>query len=135
MRIDIFDQAVELAANRSIVLHDAKAAEVVCTRGRVWITEDPLRNDVMLEAGESHVISVGGLAFVTGVTASTVWLREPLQSTAVRTVRGAGLAATIASAGARLLARWPEDLIRRMERRRAGAGRGQAVGSLATMRA
>ena len=28
MRIDIFDQAVELAANRSIVLHDARQAEI-----------------------------------------------------------------------------------------------------------
>lgn len=80
MRIDIFDQTVELAANRSIVLHDAKHAEVVCTRGRLWITEDPLRNDIILEAGKSHVIRVDGLAFVTGITSSTVWLREPLHA-------------------------------------------------------
>ena len=84
MRIDIFDQAVELGANRSIVLHDAMHAEVVCTRGRIWITEDPLRNDVMIDAGKSHVVRAAGLAFVTGVTASTVWLREPLHAPAVQ---------------------------------------------------
>ena len=77
MRIDIFDQTVELATNRSIVLHDARAAEIVCTRGRLWITEDPLRNDLVLEAGQSHVIQVDGMAFVTAIYPSAVWLREP----------------------------------------------------------
>ena len=78
MRIDIFDQAVELAANRTVVLHDARHAEIVCTRGRIWITVDPLRNDVVIDAGKSHTLEADGLVFVTGMTASTVWLREPL---------------------------------------------------------
>jgi hypothetical protein len=79
MRIDIFDQVVELATNRSIVLHDAGRAEIVCSRGRIWITEDPLRNDIVLKAGESHVLRADGLAFVTALVPSAVWLREPLR--------------------------------------------------------
>jgi hypothetical protein len=118
MRIDIFDQAVELAANRSIVLHDAKQAEIVCTRGRIWITEDPLRNDIVLDPGESHVVTADGLAFVTAVTASTVWLREPMHAPAGRRWRqDLGPMARAASA----LARMAAEL-----RRRAAAGGAQA---------
>jgi len=105
MRIDIFDQAVELAANRSIVLHDARHAEVACLRGRIWITEDPLRNDVLLEAGESHVLDVDGLAFVTGLTDSSVWLREPLHAPARRRPGPAMWLAAAAAGAARLAGR------------------------------
>lgn len=102
MRIDIFDQAVELAASRSIVLHDAKQAEIVCTRGRIWITEDPLRNDIVLDPGEAHIVTADGLAFVTAVTASTVWLREPMHAPAGRRSQDIGLMARAASAVARM---------------------------------
>ena len=102
MRIDIFDQAVELAANRSIVLHDARHAEIVCLGGRIWITEDPLRNDILLEAGKSHVLEVNGLAFITGLAASIVWLREPLH---VPARRRPGPARMFVAAAARLAAR------------------------------
>ena len=78
MRIDVFDQVIDLASNRSIVLHHARNAEIVCTRGRIWITEDPLRNDMAIDAGDSHVIRVDGLAFVTAISPSAVWLREPV---------------------------------------------------------
>jgi hypothetical protein len=105
MRIDIFDQAVELDVNRSIVLHDARHAEIVCARGRIWITEDPLRNDIVIAAGESHVVAVDGLAFVTGMTASTVWLREPLHAPAPRRTQPTGLLAAAASAVARMATR------------------------------
>lgn len=105
MRIDIFDQAVELAANRSIVLHDARRAEIVCTRGRAWITEDPLRNDVVIEAGEAHVVAVDGLAFVTAMTASTVWLREPMTTPAGHLTQRSGRFAAAATAIARVAAR------------------------------
>jgi hypothetical protein len=105
MRIDIFDQAVELDINRSIVLHDARHAEIVCTRGRIWITEDPLRNDIVIDAGESHTLGADGLAFVTGMTASTVWLREPLHVPARPLVRPAMLLAAAAAAAARLATR------------------------------
>jgi hypothetical protein len=104
MRIDIFDQALDLASNRSIVLHDARHAEIACLRGRIWITEDPLRNDIVLDAGESHVLQVDGLAFVTGVTASTVWLREPLRAPASRLSQRLGLTA-VAAAAARVAGR------------------------------
>ena len=105
MRIDIFDQAVELDVNRSIVLHDARHAEIVCARGRIWITEDPLRNDIVIAAGESHVVAVDGLAFVTGMTASTVWLREPMHASAPRRTQPRALLAAAASAVARMTAR------------------------------
>jgi len=104
MRIDVFDQTIELAINRSIVLHDARNAEIVCTRGRIWITEDPLRNDVALEEGSSHVVRVDGLAFITALSPSSVWLREPPWVGARAPVRGSLKA--LASAARGLLVRW-----------------------------
>ena len=102
MRIDVFDQTIELATNRSIVLHHARDAEIVCTRGRVWITEDPLGNDIALEAGRSHVVRVDGLAFVTAVSPSAVWLRDPAKDS---WGRPRGYLRALAAAARLLLAR------------------------------
>jgi hypothetical protein len=98
----VFDQTIELATNRSIVLHHARNAEIVCTRGRIWITEDPLGNDIALEAGRSHVVRVDGLAFVTAVSPSAVWLRDPAKDS-----RGwpRGYLRSLAAAARRLLDR------------------------------
>ena len=115
MRIDVFDQTIELGTNRSIVLHHARDAEIVCVNGVVWITEDPLRNDIALRAGQSHVVRVDGMAFVTAVSASAVWLREPVRESARR--RGQGLLPSLAAAVRDRLARW---------RRTAFAGRAVA---------
>jgi hypothetical protein len=102
MRIDVFDQTIELATNRSIVLHHARNAEIVCTRGRIWITEDPLGNDIALEAGKSHVVRVNGLAFVTAVSPSAVWLRDPAKDS---WGRPRGYLRALAAAARRLLDR------------------------------
>ena len=80
-----------------------------------------MRNDVVIDAGESHVVSVDGLAFVTGVTASTVWLREPLHAPSRRRTGAAGLLAAAASAAARMT-----DRLRR--RTSAGGALPDAVG-------
>ena len=104
MRIDIFDQTVELAVNRSIVLHEARNAEVVCTNGRIWITEDPLRNDIILKAGQSHVVQVGGMTFVTAIQPSTVWLRDPARTEMLP--RSPAPFYSLTEAARRLLSRW-----------------------------
>jgi hypothetical protein len=88
MRIDVCDQTIDLATNRSIVLHNARNAKIVCTRGRIWITEGPLRNDVAIDAGGSYVVRVDGLAFITAISPSAVWLREPAKPSSGRHPRG-----------------------------------------------
>lgn len=107
MRIDIFDQTVELATNRTIVLHHARDAEIVCTRGLIWITEDPLRNDILLAAGKSHRIPVDAMVFVTAVSPSAVWLREPVRL-AARPARS-GARNGVAMAFRRLIALWRQS--------------------------
>lgn len=103
MRVDIFDQTIELGKNRSIVLHEARNAEIVCIRGHIWITEDPLRNDIGLAEGKSHVIGVDGLAFVTALTPSAVWLREPAAT--VTALRNGGWLPALTAAVRGLVAR------------------------------
>ncbi len=104
MRIDIFDQTVELAANRSMVLHDARDAWIVCTRGQIWITEDPLRSDIVLKAGASHRVRAMGMTFVTSFVDSSVRLQEPLRPTHVP--GAAGFAALLNALSRRAVGRW-----------------------------
>ncbi len=91
MRIDLSDQTIELAADRSIVLHGARNAQIVCIRGRIWITEDPLRNDVVLGTGQSHLVRGTGKTLVTSFVDSRVRLQEP-----PRSARSAGSALALA---------------------------------------
>jgi hypothetical protein len=72
------DQRLELEAHRTIVLQDVRDAEIVCTSGQIWITEGPLRSDIVLEAGAAHVVRADGKTYVTAFDDSTVRVRRSL---------------------------------------------------------
>ncbi|HVL55014.1 MAG TPA: DUF2917 domain-containing protein [Burkholderiaceae bacterium] len=110
MRIDIFDQTIELSANRSIVLHDPRGAQIVCIAGRIWVTEDPLRNDIVLHAGQSHTVSTDGMTFVTSFADSRVRLIEPLRVD--RPAPAAGFRALLNALSQRASTRWLQAAVR-----------------------
>jgi hypothetical protein len=95
---------LDLPADRTIVLHDARDARIDCLRGRIWITEDPLRSDVLLDTGESHVVRAQGRTFVTAFGDSSFRVRrgQPV----AQPPRAATFTAMLDALSRRAVSRW-----------------------------
>ncbi|HVL59523.1 MAG TPA: DUF2917 domain-containing protein [Burkholderiaceae bacterium] len=101
MKLELNTQTVDLTDGSTIVLRDARDVQVVCVEGGIWVTEERLRNDVVLSPGESRVVRVGGRTFVTALGASRVRLLEPTRAGSWwRTDLRVGVVAAIRGAGA-----------------------------------
>ena len=59
-----------------IAVRDAKGVRVSCLDGALWITQERLAADMVLEAGQSAVIDSPGLTLLMALKPSTVRLRE-----------------------------------------------------------
>ena len=59
-----------------IAVRDAKGVRVSCLDGALWITQERLAADMVLEAGQSVVIDSPGLTLLMALKPSTVRLRE-----------------------------------------------------------
>jgi hypothetical protein len=55
---------VELGAQETVTLPDARSATLRVTRGTVWITQEGDPQDVVLRAGDSWVVERNGLTVV-----------------------------------------------------------------------
>ena len=59
-----------------VAMRDAKGVRVSCLDGALWITQEAMPVDVLLEAGQSRVIDSQGLTLVMALRPSTLRLRE-----------------------------------------------------------
>ena len=66
------NQTLSLAKGQAIELPDARGAVVRVLRGRVWLTQDRDRRDIVLEAGEAWALDHGGLTVAQAQANSTV---------------------------------------------------------------
>lgn len=57
-------QVITLAYRAAIPMALAAGARIECTQGRLWITGRDWPGDVVLEAGQSHEIPLGGETIV-----------------------------------------------------------------------
>jgi hypothetical protein len=64
MRIELEPGALRLARGQTVRVIDALGSTVRCNEGSVWITEENVPKDVVLEAGASYRLSRGGLTLV-----------------------------------------------------------------------
>ncbi|MCA3180649.1 MAG: DUF2917 domain-containing protein [Burkholderiales bacterium] len=53
---------IELDGGQTLRLQDAQGASVVVVAGEVWLTQEGDPKDVVLAAGEGHVVERGGLS-------------------------------------------------------------------------
>jgi hypothetical protein len=88
---------MELEYRGIVQAENAVGTRIDCLRGRVWITEHGSPADIVLEAGESHLIAHPGRAVVQALRDAVVAVRAPA---VVNT--GAGVAAR----SARRWSRW-----------------------------
>ena len=71
---------ITLAYRGLIPLQLAAGARIECTRGRIWITEDPSPVDVVLEPGESYEIRRGGGIVVQALREADFAVRDAVAS-------------------------------------------------------
>jgi hypothetical protein len=75
MIVEMKRMVIELEHSGLVPVEDAVGVRIDCLRGRIWITEHGSKDDHVLDAGESYVISRRGLAVVQALRASLVELR------------------------------------------------------------
>ena len=66
---------IELEHRGVVPVDCSVGTRVDCLRGRLWITEWGATDDVVLDAGESYVISRGGVAVVQALREGLVGFR------------------------------------------------------------
>ncbi len=74
MHIELQPGALRLARGQTLKVTDALGSTVRCAEGSVWITEEDVPRDVVLEAGAAYRLSRSGLALVHALGDATVAL-------------------------------------------------------------
>jgi len=74
MRIELQPGALRLARGQTLRVIDALGSTIRCAEGSVWITEQDVPQDVVLEAGASYRLRRKGLALVHAFGDATVAL-------------------------------------------------------------
>jgi len=64
MKIEIEPGALRLARGQTVKVMDALGSTICCNEGSVWITEENVPKDVVLEAGHCYRLRRKGLALV-----------------------------------------------------------------------
>ena len=64
MKIELEPGALRLARGQTLKVTDALGSTICCNEGAVWITEENVPDDVVLEAGHCYRLSRKGLALV-----------------------------------------------------------------------
>jgi Protein of unknown function (DUF2917) len=72
MRIELEPGALRLARGQTLRVIDALGSIIRVAEGSVWITEQDVPEDVVLEPGESYRLSRKGLALVHAFGDATV---------------------------------------------------------------
>jgi hypothetical protein len=74
MRIELEPGALRLGRGQTLKVIDALGSTVCVREGSVWITEENLPQDVVLEAGHCYRLSRQGLALVHAFGDATIAL-------------------------------------------------------------
>lgn len=67
MDFDLYNSELYLAHNAPVRLMSARGVRIVCTAGRVWLTVAGEAGDILLAAGESHLVTGRGLALLEAI--------------------------------------------------------------------
>jgi hypothetical protein len=67
MRVELNAGAVKLGANQTLKIVDGAGRTVCAEEGAVWITEENLPKDIVLERGACYQLREKGLAIVNAL--------------------------------------------------------------------
>jgi Protein of unknown function (DUF2917) len=77
MILDMKRMVIEMQRRGIAPLNAGVGTCIECLRATIWITEHRSKDDIVLEAGESYVISREGLAVVQALQEALVGFRAP----------------------------------------------------------
>ena len=77
MKAALAGNRLELRKNQMLRMDDARDATIVCVKGELWITQDEDQRDLVVPAGGSFTLDRDGMAVISALEASSVWLQEP----------------------------------------------------------
>lgn len=82
MEIDLGEISIELSNSDLISLPDAEGSTVAVLWGSVWITQDGIRRDYELNAGESFTIRGDGKILISAFENSALTILQPCSNAA-----------------------------------------------------
>lgn len=77
MDIDFRSGEICLQNNQPVSMSDARDLRIICTDGKVWVTEAEEAGDVFLSAGQSYQVGGTGLVLVESLGAGKIRLVTP----------------------------------------------------------
>jgi hypothetical protein len=75
---DMKPDVIEMNRRSMISVNGALGGRIDCLRGRIWITEAGCGDDIVLEAGDSYVISRDGVVLVQALRQAFVGVGSPI---------------------------------------------------------
>ena len=75
MMLDMNPLVIDLEYRGTASITEAAGRQIDCLRGRIWITEQGLPGDIVLEAGESYEIAHSGVAVVQALAEAAIAVR------------------------------------------------------------
>ena len=82
MEIDLDEITIQLTKGNLISLPDAEGSTVAVLWGSVWITQDGVRRDYELKAGESFTIRGDGKILISAFENSALTILQPCDNAA-----------------------------------------------------
>lgn len=68
---------IEVEKRGTARMKDVAGTRIDCVRGRIWITEQGLQDDHVLEAYESYTISRNGVTVVQALREAVIGIQSP----------------------------------------------------------
>lgn len=65
MRFTMDQMPISLAPGIPLAIADSKGASLRVVRGRIWVTQEDVPDDIFLDEGEVHTLSAGGRTVIT----------------------------------------------------------------------
>lgn len=83
MRTALNDIKLTLERRQTMNIGHATGTRITCASGCLWVTQHRDARDVVLDAGESYVLSRPGAAIIQALRPSTLFIREPTSGGAI----------------------------------------------------
>ena len=80
MKVTLTDSRLELRKRQLLRMEGARCTRIVCLAGELWITQDADQRDLVVPAGDAFTLDRDGIAVITALEASSVWLQEPAEA-------------------------------------------------------
>jgi hypothetical protein len=80
MKVILAGSRLELRKNQLLCMEGARDTRIVCVDGELWITQHEDQRDLVVPAGGCFTLDRDGIAVISALQASSVWLREPTRA-------------------------------------------------------